>query len=159
MFGCLSDTDSRVAATNRQMPSPSSSPASSSPSLSSSSLSSSEPDSPSSKLARASYAAAVCWLVWVAGLTTTLIIIATARSSDELRLHAADLWNQGPLLGAMPNFFVYLIAGHNMGLTPHHLLGVERGEARLAKQRAAKEAGSAKGLTATMPIAVDQVKV
>ena len=108
---------------------------------------------------RASYAAAVCWLVWVAGLTTTLIIIDTARSSDEPRLLAADLWNQGPLLGAMPNFFVYLIAGHNMGLTPHHLLGVERGEARLAKQRAAKEAGSAKGLTATMPVAVDQVKV
>lgn len=87
---------------------------------------------------RASYVAAFFWVVWIAGLISTLVIVATARSSDDPQLLVADLWNQGPLLGAMPNFFVYLIAGYNMGLTPHHMLSVEWGEARLAKQRAKK---------------------
>ena len=86
---------------------------------------------------KASYAAALCWVVWIAGLSTTLILVATARSSDDPQLLAADLWNQGPLVGATPNFFVYAFAGYNMGLTPHHLLSVERGEAKLAQQRAA----------------------
>ena len=93
---------------------------------------------------RASYAAAAFWIVWIAGIIVTLLLCATASSSDEPHLLAADLWNQGPLLGATPNFFIWMIAGYNMGLTPQHLLSVERGEAKLAKKRAVRAEGEVK---------------